>query len=1273
MLLRLDRPREAEECFRRVLVAVPGDAEAALNLGHALARQRRWEHALDAFERALSHRSGWVAAQNGKGGALRRMGRHPEALAVYRRALAVAPKNAGLHNNLGNVLNEFGRHCEAKQAFERAIDLDSRLPEAHLNLGRLRREEGDLAGARSACRRALALDPNLAGARPALASMLQGYLTPRFDPALASELLRLMRSLDVESQDLALAAASQVRARHRLPPRRDGEEGGAALPVVALARDELLRELLARTLNVDPDLEAILVALRRTLLYEAWPEGEEGPGAETERLCAALALQCFANEFLFESSEAEEARVEVLARAFAPPSAAAALGTRERRDLLRLAMYRPLWQVEAAHGLGHAEESALGGELARVVERTLVEPLRERRLAACIPSAGPVRDPVSRRVQAQYETGPYPRWLQVAATDRSPVLESLMRRFSHWKPARVFATGSRALVLGCGSGYEPIELALREPGFRIVAVDLSLASLAYATRMAGRQGVENVHFLHGDLLDLPEVDGSFDLVSASRVLHHMRDPLAGWKAAASRLAEGGLMRVGLYSATARRSIARAREIIRRRGIAATPEGLRAFRLSLLRGELGPEFAELTRSPDLYSESGLRDLTLSRRRAPLRPRGRRLGAVPPGPSLRRIRAPTARHRIRLCPHVSGRPLADVARELDRFRDGASRDLQRDVPVLVRAAGTLGRVADAPVPLRFPSDALEDRIRSNQDIVGQRVARPLPGPRSSIPGTWSAAMSPDPVFSGVDSIVEAVLELVSERVPTAQKAAAESFARPYFAGTAVEDLQDRSIVDLYGAALSHFNFAHQRRPGKPKVRVYNPVQPQHGWRSTHTIVEVVSDDMPFLVDSVRMALNRRSLTTHLVIHPVMRAHRDASGVLTGPNGEEAITEAVIHVEVDRQTEERVLDDIAADIRSVLEDVRGAVEDWQPMHERLRGVLTELESNPPPLDESELARGRAFLEWVSENHFTFLGYREYELLGGEGEERLRSVGGSGFGLLRESEPRESTAFASLSPQIRRLAREPRLLLITKANARSTVHRPGYLDYIGIKTFDSQGRVTGERRFLGLYTSAAYNQVPRAIPLLREKVARVMERATYPSNSHAAKALLHILETFPRDLLFQVSDDELYETGIGNPAPAGAPAHPPLRAPRPHRAFRFLHRLRAEGTLQYPGEAQDPEPARGSARRTRCGIHRASLGVGARAPLLRVPGAAGARGVGRSGRVGSALERLHPRLARRSLRGVARPLRGGAGSGALPPIRRGVLGRLPGELQRPRGRARH
>ena len=393
-----------------------------------------------------------------------------------------------------------------------------------------------------------------------------------------------------------------------------------------------------------------------------------------------------------------------------------------------------------------------------------------------------------------------------------------------------------------------------------------------------------------------------------------------------------------------------------------------------------------------------------------------------------------------------------------------------------------------------------------------------------------MSPDPLFPGLESIVEAVLERVRERVPAAQRAAAESFVRPYYAGTAVEDLAPRSIVDLYGAALSHFNLAHHRRPGTPKVRMYNPVQPQHGWRSTHSIVEVVADDMPFLVDSVRMALNRRSLTTHLVIHPVMEAYRDAEGILTGPGGGEAITEAVIHVEVDRQTEERVLDDIAADIRRVFEDVRAAVEDWQPMHQRLRAALAELESDPPPpLDESDLAQGRAFLAWVGNDHFTFLGYREYALLGDEGGERLRPVADSGLGLLREAESGESAAFAGLRLETRGLDREARLLTITKANTRSTVHRPGYLDYIGVKKFDAEGRVSGEHRFLGLYTSAAYNQVPRAIPMLREKVGRMMERAPYPPKSHAAKALLHILETFPRDLLFQMSDDELFDTAMG------------------------------------------------------------------------------------------------------------------------------------------------
>lgn len=598
VLLRLSRPGEAEGCFRRVLASAPGDAGAALNLGRALAEQRRWEEAAEACARALALRPDWVAALNGRGGALRRLGRRCEALRAYRRALEVAPEDARLHNNLGAVQNELGRHREARASWERALALDEELPEAHLNLGRMHRETGERPAALRACRRALALAPGLPGAASVLASLLRDETPPRFDPVLRAELLGLMRRAEVDPQELARAAANQVRRRHRLPPRGGYESGTGRLPVAALARDELLLALLRGAINVDPDLEAALVALRRALLLD------DATGPEVERLRAALALQCFANEYVFEVGEAERARLDALAGALAPPAPGS---PGWRRDLLRVAAYRPLWQVEALRDRGAGDPAAFPADLARVLRRTLFDPLEEGELAGRLPCAGPVRDPVSRRVRAQYETGPYPRWLGVSAEKRTPLAESLARRFPHWSPGCALGAGSRALVLGCGSGYEPVELARREPRTTVFAVDLSRASLAYAARMARDLGVRNVRFLHGDLLDLQGLEGPFELVSAVGVLHHLRDPIAGWRAAAAKLARGGLMRVGLYSALARRGIARARERLRQRGIPPTPEALRGFRASLLRGEPGHDLAFLERSPDFYTLSGLRDL------------------------------------------------------------------------------------------------------------------------------------------------------------------------------------------------------------------------------------------------------------------------------------------------------------------------------------------------------------------------------------------------------------------------------------------------------------------------------------------------------------------------------------------------------------------------------------------------------------------------------------------------------------------------------------------
>ena len=241
-------------------------------------------------------------------------------------------------------------------------------------------------------------------------------------------------------------------------------------------------------------------------------------------------------------------------------------------------------------------------------------------------------------------------------------------------------------------------------------------------------------------------------------------------------------------------------------------------------------------------------------------------------------------------------------------------------------------------------------------------------------------------------------------------------------------------------------------------------------------------------------------------------------------------MIHVEVDRQTEPEVLEDLKLSIQKTLDDVKAAVDDWPEMRGRVGEIVSVLEENPPDFEPDDLAETRAFLEWVDADNFTFFGYREYDLTTQNGEEALRAVQGSGLGILRETESEPvSRSFAELPPGVRRLARTPKLLNLTKANSRATVHRPSYLDYIGIKKFDESGEVTGERRFLGLYTFSAYIASVFDIPLVRRKVLYVLERSGFPEGSHNEKDLVEILETYPRDELFQISKEELFDIAMG------------------------------------------------------------------------------------------------------------------------------------------------
>ncbi len=381
----------------------------------------------------------------------------------------------------------------------------------------------------------------------------------------------------------------------------------------------------------------------------------------------------------------------------------------------------------------------------------------------------------------------------------------------------------------------------------------------------------------------------------------------------------------------------------------------------------------------------------------------------------------------------------------------------------------------------------------------------------------------------ALVEKAIAQVRARLSEPQATEVERFVRAYYAEAAPEDLGE---LDLYGAALAHWHLLQRRRPGEAKVHVYTPRVEEHGWQSTHSVVEIVTDDMPFLVDSTAMALTRHGSAIHLFIHPVVRVRRDAEGRLVEllPAEAEGLAESLIHVEIDRQTEQELLDEVSAELHRALTDVRAAVEDWRAMRERVREIITELEERPPPVDPDELAEAKALLEWIEDDHFTFLGYREYELHTRDGEDVLSCVPGSGLGVLRETERKPvSHSFAQLPPEVRRLARAPNLLNLTKANSRANVHRPAYLDYLGVKRFDDAGAVLAERRFLGLYTSTAYRASPWEIPLLRQKVQRVLDRSGFVPASHDYKALVEILATYPRDELFQIAEDELYEIALG------------------------------------------------------------------------------------------------------------------------------------------------
>ncbi|GAA4408437.1 NAD-glutamate dehydrogenase [Fodinibacter luteus] len=368
---------------------------------------------------------------------------------------------------------------------------------------------------------------------------------------------------------------------------------------------------------------------------------------------------------------------------------------------------------------------------------------------------------------------------------------------------------------------------------------------------------------------------------------------------------------------------------------------------------------------------------------------------------------------------------------------------------------------------------------------------------------------------------------------------TFVHRYFRHVPLDELLSRT-PDIYaGAAASHLELAATRLPGVSNVRVYNPSTETDGWSNARTVIQVVTDDMPFLVDSVTGALVGAGIDIHLIVHPQLVVSRDALGGLeevldrdvTGKKAKGALgelAESWMLLSIDRESDEKRRAHLERVVREVLEDVRQAVEDWPRMRSKCLVVAAELEGTPPEgVDADETALAIRFLRWMADNHFTFLGYRDYTLRMTDAGEVIEPVTGSGLGLLR-SDPPLGKEPDVLSAQARAKAHEPNILVLTKANSRSTVHRVAHLDYVGVKQYDEEGNVIGERRFLGLYASTAYTESVMRVPLVAEKVHGVLERSGVAPDSHTGKDLIGVLEGYPRDELIQASVEQLYETAM-------------------------------------------------------------------------------------------------------------------------------------------------
>jgi glutamate dehydrogenase len=382
---------------------------------------------------------------------------------------------------------------------------------------------------------------------------------------------------------------------------------------------------------------------------------------------------------------------------------------------------------------------------------------------------------------------------------------------------------------------------------------------------------------------------------------------------------------------------------------------------------------------------------------------------------------------------------------------------------------------------------------------------------------------------EAAARAVIEQAGSALAARRSDIPATFVAQLYARALPEDVARYAAADLAELSERAFEFLGERAPGAPKIRCDTLRLQASGQPKSVSVIEIANDDMPFLVDSVMGELADRRLDVRLVVHPVFNVRRQQGklAAIGAAGAADLARESFIHIHVDAIEDEAVCAAIVRALQAVLKEVRLAVQDWRPMLDRINATVDNLKTNPPPLPVDEIAEAIQFLQWLLADHFTFLGVRDYRFNGHE----LVPDFDSALGIMRDAGLRvlkRGDELLEITPEIMAFLKEPRLLIIAKANVHARVHRRVYLDYIGIKHFDATGNLAGEFRIVGLFTSTAYVRSAHGIPYLRRKIAAIERRAGFAPNSHSGKALANVLEHYPRDELFQVDEETLYRFAL-------------------------------------------------------------------------------------------------------------------------------------------------